>query len=91
MNEMIKLANELKYEATWKRFNYTAAATSQKINDRYYLIKSYATIVGIADAQEKKIYEFGKYSQTTSKQFTQICNQIFNGYERMFIKETNWR
>ena len=90
MNEMIKLANELKYDATWKKFNYTAAATSQKINDRYYLIKSYATIVGLVDDQEKKMYEFGKYSSTTSKQFTQIHNQIFKDCERVFIKETNW-
>ena len=90
MNEMIKLANELKDKAEWKRFNYTAAATSQEINGRYYLIKSYATIVGLVDDLEKKMYEFGKYSSTTSKQFTQIHNQIFNDCERILIKETNW-
>lgn len=91
MNEIINLANELESKATWKKFNYTAAATSQKIDDRYYLIRSYSTIVGIADDQTKKVYEFGKYSRTTSKQFSQICNQIFRSYEREFINETNWK
>ena len=91
MNEIIKLANELKAQAKWKRFNYTAAATSQEIDDRYYLIKSYATIVGLVDKAENKMYEFGKYSRTTSVQFTRIHNQIFNDCERVFINETNWR
>ena len=90
MNEMIKLANELKVNAEWKPYHYTAASISKAIDDRYFLIKSYSTVVGLVDWDEAKIYEFGKYSVTTSKQFTRIYNEFFHHCERIFIKETNW-
>lgn len=90
MNEIIKKANELKDKATWEKFHYTSARVSDLINGRYILIKSYSTIVGMVDKVESKMYEFGKYSSTTSKQFTQIHNQLFSDCERIFINETNW-
>jgi hypothetical protein len=90
MNEIIKKANELKNKATWEPFHYTAASVSDTIDGRYVLIKSYATIVGMVDKTESKMYEFGKYSHSTSKQFTRIHNEFFDDCERVFINETNW-
>lgn len=47
-------------------------------------IMSYETIVGFAEGFQ--IYEVGKYSRTTSKQFTQICNQVYDNLERIFVE-----
>ena len=87
-----RLANELKYESgiEWERFNYCQAYTSNLINNRYYLIKSYSTVVGIVDTFTNEIIELGKYSRTTSKQFSQIHNQVFRGYERILSPIANW-
>jgi len=91
MNEMIKIANKLKYDVVkWNRFNYTNAYISNKLEGRYYLIKSYYTIVGMVNEEQKKFFEFGKYSPTTSKQITQINRDRFGYCERIFINETNW-
>ena len=48
-------------------------------------IVSYDTVVGFVDVCNGKIYEYGKYTPTTSKQFTQICNAWYKGYERIFV------
>lgn len=48
-------------------------------------IMSYDTIVGFVDVCNHKVYEYGKYTPTTSKQFTQICNAWYRGYDRVFI------
>ena len=48
-------------------------------------IKSYETIVGYAEILEKKFYEIGHYSQTTSKQMTQIHGALFSDYERVKV------
>lgn len=69
----------------WQRFNYCQAWTSQCLRNRFYLIKSYRTIVGIVDDQEGDFFELGKYSQTTSKQVTQIHNRLFPDTKRQLI------
>lgn len=85
-------ANELKYNSNieWTRFNYCQAYTSNLLQNRYYLIKSYNTIVGLVDTFNNEVIELGKYSRTTSKQFTQICNQVFRGYNRVLSPVANW-
>ena len=90
MNGMIKIANEIRGKAIWSKFNYTSASISDLIDNRYILIKSYNTIVAMVDTYQNKLFEFGKYSRTTSKQITQINNQMFSECERIFINETNW-
>lgn len=80
----------------WNRFHSCNAYTtydyvSFTINDKgetrnLQPIRSYYTIVGFADISCGVVYEIGKYSVTTSKQFTQICNQIYKGYERVLYK-----
>ena len=49
-------------------------------------IKSYSTIVGFADVTNGIVYEYGKYSPTTSKQFTQIYTQRFSNYDRVLVQ-----
>lgn len=87
-NMIIEKANKARQNAVWKRFNSCNAWTAN-MGD-FSLIKSYNTIVGLADHAEQIVYEFGKYSMTTSKQFTQICNQRFRGFNRINIGITNW-
>lgn len=87
-NMIIEKANNSRKNADWERFN-SCNAWIANMGD-FSLIKSYDTIVGLADHAEKTVYEFGKYSMTTSKQFTQICNQRFRDFKRINIGITNW-
>ena len=48
-------------------------------------IVSYDTVVGFADVDNEVVYEYGKYTATTSKQFTQICNKRFQRYDRVLV------
>lgn len=58
----------------WTQFRHCKAWISPCINNRYFLVKSYNTIVAVIDDQNGELYELGKWSQTTSKQVTQIFN-----------------
>lgn len=90
-SEIINEANELKYSVSkWNRFRSCQAYVSDVIDGRFQLIKSYKTIVGMVDHDNDKVYEFGKYSRTTSKQFTQIMGSMFRSYDREFIDECNY-
>ena len=64
----------------WRRFNSCQAFTC-KYSPKYDLIKSYSTIVGLVDNENQTMYELGKWSRTTSKQITQIHNQLYGNYE----------
>ena len=88
--EAIKKAQELtslipSLSIQWNRVGYKQAWTSQCLQKRYFLIKSYSTIVGIVDVQEGEFFEIGKYSPTTSKQVTQIYNSMFRNCNRNFV------
>lgn len=61
-------------EVTWKQFRHCNAYISNCLFNRYFLIKSYNTIVAVIDDQQGELYELGKWSKTTSKQVTQIFN-----------------
>lgn len=61
-------------DVTWKQFRHCKAYISSCINNRYFLVKSYSTIVAVIDDQQGELYELGKWSRTTSKQVTQIFN-----------------
>ena len=90
-NEQIRtLADFYSNTRDWTRFNYCQAWISDEIFNSAYgitfrLVKSYNTIVALIDITNKKYYEIGKYSRTTSKQVTQIHNQLYREYERVFI------
>lgn len=83
VRELIHFPNNVTME--WRRVGYKQAWVSNLLRKRYYLIKSYETIVGLVDMEEMKFYEIGKYSPTTSKQITQIHNSMFQDCDRMFI------
>ena len=70
----------------WVQFHKCQAWISDELDERFRLIKSYHTIVGLVDCKERVVYEIGKYSRTTSKQFTQICNQMFSSYDRKYVE-----
>lgn len=59
---------------TWKQWNKKNCYVSNCINNRYFLVKSYNTIVAVIDDQQGELYELGKWSPTTSKQVTQLFN-----------------
>ena len=79
---MHELTNKVE---NWTQFRHCNAYISNCINNRFFLIKSYDTIVGIVDDQQADIFEIGKYSRTTSKQFTQIHNAMFSDCKRHFV------
>ena len=83
------LQNERRH-IEWFRFNHCNAYTAMGAlvnvtigNNEYFVlpIMSYETVVGFV--YERIVYEIGKYSRTTSKQMTQICNTYFSEYERI--------
>lgn len=59
---------------TWKQWNKKNCYVSSCINNRYFLVKSYSTIVAVIDDQQGELYELGKWTPTTSKQVTQLFN-----------------
>ena len=67
----------------WKRFNSNKAWIG-KFSERYDLIKSYSTIVGLVDKEERVFYELGKWSQTTTRQINKIHKDIYTYYD--FVK-----
>ena len=71
-------------DVTWKQFRKCNAYISSCIYNRYFLVKSYNTIVAVIDDQNGELYELGKWSRTTSKQVTQIYNmpdyESYNNY-----------
>ena len=76
----------------WSRFNscnaYLGATQYIEFEGETHKItpiKSYYTIVGFYDESTDIAYEYGKYSSTTSKQFTQICNQRLNYPKRELV------
>ena len=59
---------------TWKQFGSKQCWVSSCIHNRYFLVKSYNTIVAVIDDQTGELFELGKWSVTTSKQVTQLYN-----------------
>ena len=62
------------YNGKWTRFGAKQCWVSDCISNRYFLVKSYSTIVAIIDDQNGELFELGKWSPTTSKQVTQLYN-----------------
>lgn len=86
-NQVIELARKLdRGSVGYRQFRKCNAYISELLDDGYYLIKSYYTIVGLVDVANKQFYEIGKYSQTTSKQVTQIYNSEFRNCTRNYIE-----
>lgn len=93
-NDIINGLQAMRPRIEWVKFNYcnayTTAGALVKIivgNDEYNVlpIMSYTTVVGFF--YDGVVYEIGKYSRTTSKQFTQICNAYFSSYERIYMEK----
>ena len=93
-NDIINSLQSKSHIIEWVRFNhcnaYTTAGALVNVtigNDEFYVlpIMSYTTVVGFW--YDNVVYEIGKYSHTTSKQFTQICNTNFSGYERIYMEK----
>lgn len=61
----------------WIRFRYCQAWYQRDPYDRVW-IKSYDTLVACIDTDDK-LYRFGWWSVTTSKQTTQIYNALVRG------------
>lgn len=92
-NDIVNGLQIKSFDIDWVRFNYCNAYTTAGAligitigNEEYYVlpIMSYTTIVGFV--YNNVVYEVGKYSRTTSKQFTQICNTYFPDYKRTYIE-----
>lgn len=58
----------------WTRFDYKQCWVSECVKNRYFIVKSYNTIVAVIDDQNGELFELGKWSPTTSKQVTQLYN-----------------
>ena len=89
LTEMKKVADNLQYSANeWSRFDSKQAWWSDIIatdEADYRLLKSYNTIVVLVDVTNRKFYELGKYSATTSKQVTQFYNKFYSSFEGFLV------
>lgn len=75
----VQCYNPRNFADTWTRFGQKQCWVSNCINNRYFLVISYNTLVAVIDDQLGELYELGKWSTTTSKQITQLYN--LNDYE----------
>lgn len=89
MSEAAELTKRLmnKRGVYWAQFNKCEAYLSEILEDDYRLIKSYNTIVGLVDLKNKKYYQFGWFSATTTRQLTKIYNAYYRGWERIISEE----
>ena len=92
IEKAISIMDEAKKRTPWVRFNHCNAYLGNNFCIEFegvvhhcVPIKSYNTIVGFMDNTDDVAYEYGKYSPTTSKQFTQICNQVFRPAKRELV------
>lgn len=86
-----KLYNDI-INTKWKRFRHCNAYISEVIRNRYYVIKSYNTIVAFIDDQTGELFELGKWSRTTSKQVTMIYNMSdYESYTKFGFSKLNER
>lgn len=53
---------------------------------KVYAVVSYETVVGFIYPSEETLYEYGKYTSTTSCQITKIMRDWYKGYERVLVK-----
>ena len=92
VNEIVNALQGMRDHIDWIRFNHCNAYTTVSSSfaetigyDGYYVqpIMSYTTVVGFA--HNGIVYEVGKYSRTTSKQFTQIFNTYYPDYKRVYV------
>lgn len=82
------LVSKIPYGTTFFRIRSMNAYETNVIEidgKRYRFLKSYNTIVGIADYENNTFTEFGKYSVTTSKQVT----FFYNFFKSCFTREFN--
>jgi len=89
MNEAVEVTKRLmnKRGTYWRQFNKCEAYLSEILEDRYRLIKSYNTIVGMVDLKESNFYQFGWFSKTTSSQLTKIYNAFYRSLDRIMVEE----
>ena len=81
VNELIRKPEYMMIK--WKRFHSNQAWIG-KFSERYDFIKSYSTIVGLIDKEERVLYELGKWSRTTSIHVSKIQKELYTFYD--FIK-----
>lgn len=80
------------YTGKWVRFGSKQCWVSECIKNRYFLIKSYNSIVAVIDDQNGDLFELGKYSVTTSKQVTQLYNLCdWDSYHKFGYSELTGR
>lgn len=75
--EQKREVRDLLDKGTWIRFRHCQAWYQRDPYDRVW-IKSYDTLVACIDTDDK-LYRFGWWSVTTSKQTTQIYNALVRG------------
>lgn len=73
-NASVMCYDPFKFAEKWTRFDKKQCWVSNCIKNRYFLVISYNTLVAVIDDQNGELYEFGKWSVTTSKQITQLYN-----------------
>ena len=73
-NAFVHCYNPRRFADKWVRFGSKQMWVSNCINNRYFLVISYNTLVAVIDDQQGELYELGKWSVTTSKQVTQLYN-----------------
>ena len=88
----MQLINHVAHYRGWFRFRHCNAYTSDYYGNKnvhYTLIRSYNTVVALYDHNTNECIIWGKYSTTTSKQITMICNEYFPTCRKVQLEMTN--
>ena len=91
-NAFVHCYNPRNFADRWVQFGSKQCWVSNCINNRYFLVISYNTLVAVIDDQQGELYELGKWSVTTSKQITQLYNlSDYESYKKFGFSKLNSR
>lgn len=82
--ELIKITNEMKEDYIYYLYKCKALVIKPAYGNRFLILKSYNTKVGIADFETNTFYLFNYYSATTTQHAYKFIKWLKENYSRDF-------
>ena len=82
--ELMALTNEMRVEHEYYLYHCNAGVLRSNYGNRFLILKSYTTRVGIADFETNTFYLFGYYSATTTQHAHKFIKWLKENYSRDF-------
>ena len=82
--ELMTLTNEMRTDYEHYLYHCNAGVLRPSYGNRFLILKSYTTRVGIADFETNTFYLFGYYSATTTQHAYKFIKWLKENYSRDF-------